>query len=50
VSRRVRCYADLPPGEPGWYAGSLGLIEIAVANDSAAVRCGVGRGAPVAVS
>jgi len=47
VARRVRCYAELAPGEPGWYVGSLGLIEVAAGNGSAAQVLQRGLDAPV---
>lgn len=47
VARRVTCYAELPPGEPGWYVGSLGLIEVALRDASAATALGRGVDAPV---
>lgn len=47
VRRRVDCYAELPEGEVGWYVGSLGLIEVAVRDGSAAERLGVREDAGV---
>jgi len=47
VRRSVKCYTELPEGEVGWYVGSLGLIEIAVRDGSAAERLGVRADAPV---
>jgi len=38
VRRSVKCYTDLGEGETGWYVGSLGLIEVAVRDASAAER------------
>lgn len=47
VVRRVTCFAELAPGEPGWYVGSLGLIEVALRDDSAAEVLERGVDAPV---
>ena len=47
VRRRVGCYAELPVGEVGWCVGSLGLIEVAVRDGSAAERLGVREDAAV---
>ncbi|MBN1773958.1 MAG: SAM-dependent chlorinase/fluorinase [Deltaproteobacteria bacterium] len=47
VARRVTCYAELAPDEPGWYVGSLGLIEVALGDGSAAEAIQRGVDAPV---
>jgi S-adenosylmethionine hydrolase len=49
IRRHARCYADLDEAEAGWYVGSLGLVEVAVRDGSAARRLGVGLDAPVQV-
>jgi hypothetical protein len=47
VARRVTCYSELTQGEPGWYVGSLGLIEVALGDGSAAELIQRGVDAPV---
>lgn len=49
VARRVTYYSEAPAGVPVVLEGSSGLIEIAIADDSAAARLGVERGAKVVV-
>lgn len=44
VTRRVRCYTELAPGEAGLLEGSLGTIELALRGASLAETWGVGRG------
>lgn len=39
--RKARTFADVAPGEPFWYRNSIGLVEIAVNQGSAARRFGV---------
>jgi len=46
---RARSYAELPTGEPGIVPGSLGTLELSVANADLARRWGVGRGARVRI-
>jgi S-adenosylmethionine hydrolase len=43
----VACYAELGEGEVGSYVGSLGLIEVAVRDGSAADRLGAREDAEV---
>jgi len=47
--RNARTFGEVPPGEAFWYANSLGLVEIAVNQDSAAERFGLAVGAPVSI-
>lgn len=49
VVRRVRFYAELPPGEPGWLVGSRGTVELSLAGASLARRWQVSRGETVRV-
>jgi hypothetical protein len=49
VRRRVDHYAELPAGEAGALAGSLGTVELSLRGESLAERWGVSRGAPVSV-
>ena len=42
-----RTYAEAPAGQPFFYVGSMGLIEVGVREASAAALLGVGPGAPV---
>jgi len=44
-----RAYCDVPPGILLAYVGSAGLVEVAVNQQSAAVRLGAGRGTAVTV-
>ncbi|MFO8011946.1 MAG: SAM-dependent chlorinase/fluorinase [Phycisphaerae bacterium] len=44
-----RAYCDVPPGILLAYVGSAGLVEVAVNQQSAAVRLAAGIGTPVAV-
>ena len=46
---RARTFGDRPPGTAFWYENSVGLAEIAVAEDSAAATLGLTVGSPVAV-
>ena len=43
----ARTFADVAPGQALAYVGSSGLVELAVRDGSAALRFGVGVGAPV---
>jgi S-adenosylmethionine hydrolase len=47
VARWGETYGDVRPGELLVYAGSVGFLEIAVRDGSAAARLGAGRSAPV---
>lgn len=49
VTRRVRFYAELPSGEPGWLIGSRGTLELSLAEDDLARHWKVGRGETVEV-
>jgi hypothetical protein len=49
IRRRVGCYAELAPGEPGALIGSLGTVELSLRGDSLAERWRVARGAPVRI-
>jgi S-adenosylmethionine hydrolase len=49
ISQRVRSYADLDGGVPGWLVGSGGAVELALRDRSLAVAWGVERGAAVEV-
>ena len=44
---RVRTFADVAQGEPMWLVNSIGLVEIAVNQGSAAVRFALDIGSPV---
>jgi S-adenosyl-L-methionine hydrolase (adenosine-forming) len=44
---RVRCYDELPPGEPGILVGSLGTLELSLRGESLAARWATRRGAAV---
>jgi S-adenosylmethionine hydrolase len=46
---RASVFSDVPRGEPFWYENSIGLIEIAANQSSAAAALGLGIGEPVAV-
>jgi hypothetical protein len=48
--RRHRTFADVPPGEPLWYANANGLVEIAVNQGRACERLCLEVGVPVGVS
>lgn len=48
--RHARVFAEAPPDTPFWYVNSSGLIEIAVANGSAAALLSAGPGSGVTVS
>ncbi len=47
--RPGRTFADVPAGEPLWYANANGLAEIGVNGGSAAARFGLAPGSPVQV-
>jgi len=47
--RRVRAYAELGPGEPGLLLGSQGFYELAVNQDSAAMRLTLRPGDPLRI-
>lgn len=49
ATRRVSHYAELPPGEPGFLAGSRGTVEISLRGESLAERWRVERGTPVRI-
>ena len=44
---RARTFSDLPSGVPFWYVNSLGLVEIAVNQGSAAEQLGLEIGTPL---
>lgn len=46
----VRTFAEAPAGQPFWYVGSLGLVEIGVREDRADRVLGAGRGDRVVAS
>ena len=48
--RYARVFADAPPDTPFWYVNSMGLVEIAVANGSAAARLDAAPGTAVTVT
>jgi len=48
--RARRTFSAAPPGEPFWYRNSIGLVEIAVREASAAAALGLGLGDPVAAT
>ena len=48
--RYARVFADAPADTPFWYVNSMGLIEIAVANGSAAARLDAAPGTTVTVA
>jgi S-adenosyl-L-methionine hydrolase (adenosine-forming) len=50
ATRRVSCYRDLPPGEPGLLVGSLGTFELSLAGEDLARSRGIARGAPVRIA
>ncbi|MBA1443430.1 MAG: SAM-dependent chlorinase/fluorinase [Gammaproteobacteria bacterium] len=43
-------FSECPPGEPFWYANSMGLIEIAVNQGSARKRFDAGLGDPIIIT
>jgi len=45
--RARRTFSAAPSGEPFWYANSIGLVEIAVREDSAAAMLGLEAGARI---
>jgi hypothetical protein len=45
----ARVFAEAPAGEPFWYENSVGLVEIALRQGSAAQRLGLRVGDPVAL-
>ncbi len=49
VLPRGRIFAERPRGEAFWYVNSLGLVEVALNQDSAARRLGLVPGTPVRV-
>jgi S-adenosylmethionine hydrolase len=49
AARRVGCYAELVPDEPGLLDGSLGTIELSLRGASLAEKWGVGRGDSIAI-
>jgi S-adenosyl-L-methionine hydrolase (adenosine-forming) len=44
IGLSARTFAEAPPGQPFWYVGSLGLIEVGVHEDRADRVLGAGRG------
>ena len=50
ASRRVTCYAEIPPDEAAFLSGSLGTIELSLNGKSLTQRWGVARGTAVRVS
>ncbi|MEF8793474.1 SAM hydrolase/SAM-dependent halogenase family protein [Thiohalorhabdus sp.] len=46
----ARTFGDVAPGEPFWYGNSLGLVEVAVREDSARYALDAGEGTSVAWS
>jgi S-adenosylmethionine hydrolase len=50
VTQRVTHYREIPPGEPGLLAGSLGTLEISLDGANLAMHWGVGRGASVRIA
>ncbi len=48
--RHARTFGEVPAAEGFWYANSLGLVEVAVNQGSAAQRYGLEIGAPVQVA
>jgi S-adenosylmethionine hydrolase len=49
VSRGARTYSEAQAGEPFWYVGSLGLIEIGVREGRADIALGASPGARIVV-
>ncbi len=49
ITCKVGYYSEAPPGVPVMLEGSSGLLEVAIADDSAAARLGVEQRAKVAV-
>jgi hypothetical protein len=49
TERRTTCYAEIPPGEAAFLAGSLGTVELSLNGESLAERWGVTRGAGVTI-
>ena len=49
VRRRATHYAELKRGEPALLVGSLGTLELALRDQSAAAATGIARGAPVVI-
>lgn len=45
----ARTFGEAPPDAPFWYENSIGLVEIAVPNASAAATLGAGPGTAIAV-
>jgi len=43
----ARVFGEAEPGEPFWYENSSGLVEIAIAGESAARALGIGVGTPL---
>lgn len=48
--RRARTFSDVKPGEMFWYANSIGLIEVAVNQGSAAAQLSASIGMDVSIS
>ena len=49
VLSHARTFAEVSAGAPFWYENALGLVELAVNQDSAARLLGVGPGDPIEV-
>lgn len=49
VRRRATHYAEVDHGEPALVVGSLGTLELALRDQSAAAATGIARGAPVTI-
>lgn len=49
IYRLVRCYTDLPAGEPGLIPGSLGTLEVSLRGEDLAARWQTGPGAELRV-
>ena len=47
VRAAARTYVEAPAGQPFFYVGSMGLVEVGVREASAAALLGVGAGARV---
>jgi S-adenosylmethionine hydrolase len=48
-ARKVGCYAELDPGEPGLLTGSLGTIELSLRGASLAEKWGLRRGTRIEI-
>jgi S-adenosylmethionine hydrolase len=43
-------FSEVPPGTPFWYGNSIGLVELAANQASAAALLGLGVGDPVVIA